>query len=128
VATYLILAVDRGLTFALVIFVLVMLAMLTFYPVPLSRNLKVHTVLYTILFLSSTVNALLHSVFGLKYSGSIDAAFMGVASVCIIMWFFLLKPSGERVAALPRLDPQHESRLLQQIESLNSTLLKVSRN
>jgi hypothetical protein len=126
---FVILGVDRGVTFALVLFVLIMLVMLACYPVPLSRNVKVHAVLYTVLFLSSTLNALLHSAFGLKYASSIDAIFMGVSSVCGWMWFFFLRPAGEEVRTrLPELDPEQESRLLHQIESLNTTLLKVSRN
>src|SRR5579871_417139 len=51
--------VDRGVTFCLVVFLLLMLLLLSRYPVRLSRNVVVHTTLYTLFFLSSTLSMLL---------------------------------------------------------------------
>jgi hypothetical protein len=128
--TFQILAVDRGVNFGLAVFLLLTVFCLTFlYPVPLSRNLKLHTVLYTLFFLGGSVGSLLHTFFNLKYADSIDTAFSALCSVCTFMWFFLLSPKGEEVhVRQPKLGPEYEARLLQQIESLNSTLMKVSRS
>jgi hypothetical protein len=124
-----IMAVDRGVTFGLAFFLLLTVFCLTFlYPVPLSRNVKLHAVLYTLFFLGGSVGSLLHTFFNLKYANSIDTAFLAFSSVCTFMWFFFLTPKGEEVRVrLPKLAPDYETRLLEQIESLNATLMKVSR-
>ena len=74
------------------------------------------------------MGSLLHTFFNLKYANSIDTAFLAFSSVCTFMWFFFLTPKGEEVRVrLPKLAPDYETRLLEQIESLNATLMKVSR-
>jgi hypothetical protein len=122
-------AVDRGITFGLAIFLILTVFLLSIYAITLSRNVIVHTVLFTIFFLSNSLIMLLKTVFGLRLYTTIDTALMGVASVCVFGWFFLLTPKGEEVHQpnFPEMGPEQESRILYQLDSLNSTLLKISK-
>ena len=43
-----------------------MMFLLSWYTVPLSRNVVVHAVIYTVFFLSSELGLMLRSVFGLE--------------------------------------------------------------
>src|SRR6185369_3193926 len=58
------LATDRGVTFGMAVFLLLMLLLLSRYPVRLSRNIVLHTTLYTLYFLSNTLSVILAGVFG----------------------------------------------------------------
>jgi len=123
-----ILATERGVDFSLAIFVLLILFFLSRYPVPLSRNVVVHSVVFSLFFLSNTLGVLLRSVFGLHVSGEISLCMMGISSACMVAWLVLLNAKGEEV----RLSTLHfgrgdEERILLQLDALNDTLLRASR-
>jgi hypothetical protein len=124
----LLLATDRGVTFSLAIFLILMLSFVSRYPVSLGRNVVVLTVLYAAFFLSNTLSGLLKSVFGLSLYAVVDTALMGVASACAFAFFILLSPQGEEVQVnLPAYGPDSEKRLLMNLDALNRTLLRASR-
>ncbi len=121
-----VLAVDRGITFGLVVFLLLLLIFLSRYPVPLGRNVLVHAGLFTAFFLSSTFTSLLKSVFGQSVLTPVDTALVGFGAACTFAWFFLLSPKGEEVkVSLPHFTPEQEERILFKLDALNATLLKV---
>jgi hypothetical protein len=115
-------AADRGVNFSLAIFLLLMLALASRYPVPLSRNIVVSTVVFTASFLSNTLGALLVTVFDLRTGPVVDAALMGIHAVCLLAWFLLLNREGEAVKiGWTHFGPAQERRLLGHLESLNRT-------
>ena len=121
-------ATERGVDFSLAIFILLILLFLSRYPVPISRNVAVHSVVFSLFFLSNTLGLLLHSVFGLHLIQEVDMLFMGTSSACVVAWLVLLNAKGEKV----RVSTRHfgrgdEERILLQLDSLNDTLLRASR-
>lgn len=121
-------ATDRGVTFCLAIFLLLMLLLLSRYPVRLSQNVVVHTTLYTIFFLSNTLTVILGSVFGLHLFIIFDTGLSTVSALCILAWLIFLTPKGEEVRVnIPHFAPENEKRILYHLDALNSTLLKVAR-
>ncbi|HLK49479.1 MAG TPA: hypothetical protein VKT49_15160 [Bryobacteraceae bacterium] len=122
------LAIERGVDFSLLIFLLLILLWLTQYPVPLSRNVLVHSLAYSILFLSNTAGLLVRVMFGLNLARPVTTLFLAIGAICILMWLIFLTPKGEEVrVSLPSFGPEQEKRILSQLEALNKTLLKVSR-
>lgn len=122
-------AIERGVDFSLLIFLVLILLWLTQYPVPLSRNVIVHSVVYFILFLSSTVGLLARAMFGLELNNALGTFFMGVGAACILIWLFFLTRKGEEVrVSVALFGPEHEQRILDQLEALNKTLLRASRH
>jgi hypothetical protein len=122
-----ILATERGVDFSLAIFILLILLFLSRYPVPLSRNVVVHSVVFSLFFLSNTLVMLLYSVFGLHVNSEINLFLMGICSACMVAWLVLLNAKGEKV----RVSTLHfgrgdEERILHQLDSLNDTLLRAS--
>jgi hypothetical protein len=121
-------ATQRGIDFALAISLLLILFFLSRFPVRLSRNILVHATLYTLFFLGNALTMFLRvfAVSGLalqRVNGFIEA----LSAACIFAWVILLTPKGEEVqASFINLNPRHEQHALQQLESLNATLLKVS--
>ena len=123
-----ILATERGVDFSLGIFILLILFFLTRYPVPLARNVVVHSVVFSLFFLSHTLGLLLRSAFGLHVSPEINLFLMGTSSACMVAWLVLLNARGEKV----QVTTQHfgrgdEERILLQLDALNDTLLRASR-
>ena len=120
-------AIERGVDFSLAIFILLILFFLTRYPVPLSRNVVVHAVVFSLFFLSSTLVVILHSVFGLHLKNEVDMFLTGTSCACLVAWLVLLNAKGEKV----RVSTLHfgrgdEERILHQLDSLNDTLLRAS--
>ncbi len=122
-----ILAIERGVDFSLAIFILLILFFLSRYPVPLSRNVAVHSVVFSVFFLSNTLGILLRSVFGLHVNDQVNLFLMGTSSACIVAWLVLLNAKGEEVQlSTLQFGRGDEERILLQLDSLNDTLLRVS--
>ena len=121
-------ATERGVDFSLAIFILLILFLLSRFPVPLSRNVVVHAAIYSIFFLSNTLGLLLYTVFGLQLKNEVNVLFTGTSSACVVAWFLLLNAKGEevRVSTL-RFGRADQERILLQLNALNDTLLKASR-
>jgi hypothetical protein len=121
-------AVERGVDLSLVIFILLIVLFLSRYPIPLSRNVVVHTVIYAVFFLSDTLVLLLRTVVGKRMNSTASLCLTILTSACTLAWWLLLSAKGEEVQVnAPQLAPGSEARILQQLDSLNATLLKVAR-
>jgi hypothetical protein len=123
---------ERGIVTSLAIFLLLLLTLVTWFPVPLSRNLLIHCSVYTAYFFAVNVIDLYWHVSGTAGAATTSWATiyrLSVALVCYSCWAFLLSPSGEnRIAALHLgRSPLEEKRLLGQLEGLNATLLRTAR-
>jgi hypothetical protein len=120
------LVTERGIDLSLAIFILVILFFLSRYPVALSRNVRLHAILYSVYFLSNTLGLLMRGLFGLHLMDEVDLVLMSATTGCVIAWLFLLNPAGEQVRdELPQLAGEHERRLLIQLDAVNSALLKA---
>lgn len=121
-------AAERAIELSLAIFIFLILLFLSRYPVPLSRNVLVHTGLYSIYFLSGTVGMLLLNAKGIAANEKINLFFTGMSSVCAFAWFFLLTRKGEETqTTLPFYSAEYERRALEQLDAINATLLRVAR-
>jgi hypothetical protein len=120
-------ATERGIQTGLAIFIVLILCFLSFFPVKLSRNVRVHALVFSIFFLSSTFMLLMRSLFGMRLVHEFNTIFLGVTAASVVAWLTLLRPAGEdlRHAPVP-FGQEHESRLLTHLDSLNATLLRAS--
>jgi hypothetical protein len=121
--------IERGVATSLAIFLLLLLLLVTWFTVPLSRNLLTHCVVYSVYFLVNNVT-LLHRHLGGAHASYVSSVFkLIVALGCYFCWAFLLSRSGEDRTASLHLgrSPLEEKRLLGQLEGLNATLLRTAR-
>jgi hypothetical protein len=122
------LAGERGVDFSLAIFLLLMMFLLSWYAVPLARNVVVHATIYTVFFLSSEMGLILKTVLGKRNLDALNTGLMAMSSACTLAWFFLLSRNGEEVRVRqPWIGPEQEERILYQLDALNATLLKAGR-
>jgi hypothetical protein len=117
--------VERGLVFSLAIFLLILLAILTRFPIPLTRNVILHSGVFSALFLSNTLGLMFHSV---RVSEVTNTVLMGISAACVLVWALLMDDRGERALFhLPYIAEDQEHRLVAQLDTLNSTLLRTGR-
>jgi hypothetical protein len=121
--------IDRGLSSSLVIFLLIITGFLAWYPVPLSRNLVVHCAVYAVYFLSLSMVVLVRNLVGANVMGIVNVAQLSIELACLMVWLFLLNRAGESktVRVRPQPTPEDEQALVEQLEAINSTLLRAAR-
>jgi hypothetical protein len=124
---YYVLAIERGTDTGLAIFIILILCFLSLFPVKLSRNVRVHALVFSIFFLSNTFVLLMRSLFGRHLADEVNTILLGVTAASVVAWLTLLRSAGEdsRLAPVPS-GPEHESRLLTHLDSLNAALLRAS--
>jgi hypothetical protein len=122
-----VLATERGIDTALAIFIILILCFLSFFPVKLSRNVRVHALVFSIFFLSNTFVLLMRSLFGHRMADVVNTSLLGVTAASVVAWLTLLRTAGEDLPPVPAaFGPEHETRLLSHLDSLNAALLRAS--
>ena len=111
---------GRGVTFGLAIFLILMLFATSRYPVHLSRNVVLNAGLFTVVFLSSSLEAILRTIFDRRMSPWLATALTGVEIVCFFVWFSRLSVEGEHTQFnWIRFGPEYEKRMLHRLDTLN---------
>jgi hypothetical protein len=121
------LVVERGIDTALALFIILLLAFLSRYPVKLSRNVRVHAMVYSAFFLSSTISVLARALFGLRLGDTVNLVIAAINTCSVYAWLLFLSPAGEEVPVRPKMEHEQEHRLLSQLDALNAAMLRVSR-
>jgi hypothetical protein len=120
---------ERGVYLALGLFLLLMMVLVSRYPVPLSRNVLLNAVIFTILFFSNSLAALLHTIFDLRIGHSVDAGLGGLGVITLVAWLFFLTPRGEEIRVeLVHLQPEREEHVLRYLDDLNRLVLNLGRS
>jgi hypothetical protein len=123
-----VLATERGIHTGLAIFIILILCFLSFFPVKLSRNVRIHALIFSIFFLSNTFVLLMRTLFGLRMADEVNTILLGITATSVVAWLTLLRVAGEDSGLAPApLGPEHESRLLVHLDSLNAALLRSGR-
>ncbi|HWQ55933.1 MAG TPA: hypothetical protein VN442_19750 [Bryobacteraceae bacterium] len=119
---------ERALMFSLVVFLLLILWFLSRYPVVLSRNVLLHSAVYSVYFISTSLAILIRGMLGYEFAGSVNILLMATSAGCILIWCYFLTAAGEHESRKSRPAWVHgdEHRLLAQLDSLNATLLRVA--
>ncbi len=123
-----VIAADRGISTALLIFIVVLLLVLSRYPLRLSRNVRNYVLIYSVFFLCSIFTMLMRTLFGLRMADQVNVVLLAGTAACVVAWIILLSPQGAevRIATVPT-GHASEHHLLGQLDALNAALLKVGR-
>lgn len=123
-----IMLIERALLLSLVVFLILLLAFLSRYPVTLSRNVLIHSVVYSVFFLSGSLTFLARSLLGKPVARPINTLLMAVTGLCVLAWAVLLGSRGEvRTRTAFIWNAGEEERLLGQLSTLNAALLRTAR-
>lgn len=120
---------ERSIFGTLGIFLFLLLVLVAWFPVPLSRNLLLHATIYTGYFFINNVFVMFWQIAGKKVIALTNDVRLLTAIVCYASWVFLLSRRGEERTTSLSLgrNEVEERRLLGQLQALNSTLLRTAR-
>ena len=110
------------------IFIILILCFLSLFPVKLSRNVRVHALVFSIFFLSNTFVVLMRSLFGMHLADVVNMILHGRYRGESRGLADAAARSAEKIPARAPapIEPEHESRLLAHLDSLNAALLRTS--
>ena len=119
--------IERGLVSSLLIFLLFIAVFLVWYPIPLTRNLVVHANVFAVYFFASTLALFVRNLTGFEMTRGVSTVLMAVSAICLLLWVIWLNRQGEKrmVVLRPRWCPEDEEKLMQQMDALNSALLRA---
>ena len=120
--------IARGIMFSLVLFILLILFFLSWYPISLSRNLVIHAVVCTVFLISVSMGYLVRNVQGAGVNHAVNVANLLVTIGCWAAWMLLLTGKGEGTRMVVRREwtAEEEKRLIDQLTAINSSLLKAT--
>jgi hypothetical protein len=120
---------QRVVMSSLVVFFTILTAFLVWYPVPLSRNVVVYCAGYSVYFISGTMALFVRTIEGEAVTRIVSTTLQGVAAACAIAWILLLNAQGEtkRSPVRRHILPPDEDRLVEQLETINRSLLRSAR-
>jgi hypothetical protein len=119
---------ERGLLASLLLFLFLLLAFLSRYPLTLSRNAIVHSIVYSVFFLTLSIAFLLRSIFGMEISDSMNTLLTALRMACTMAWLFLLNARGENRKVVLHAPPAgQEEFLVRQLNQINATVMRAAR-
>ena len=120
---------GRGITFALAVFLVLMIFAVSRYPVPLGRNALLNAVLYTLCFLCDSMVGILRTIFDMHLNPWLPVALNTVQAICLLVWAYGLNSEGERARfQLIHFDLSYERRVLERLELLNGMIRSAGRS
>jgi hypothetical protein len=128
---------ERAVYFSLAVFLLTILGILMQYPITLSRNIIVHSMVFSFYFLGNTVLYLLLSMRGKESVAQLQAfifavsyALDAITLAALGAWLVMLNPAGElrKLSLRPQWMPGREEDLVMQLNHLNAALLRATGN
>ncbi len=121
--------IERGINSSLVIFLLVISAFVVWYPLPLSRNVILHAIVYSVYFLCSTLALFIQNLIGLNITRIISTILIALTCACLVVWILFLRRQGEEqtVSVRRQWRPEEGERLVRQLDAINAALLRSSR-
>lgn len=121
-------ALDRTVVSSLLMFVLLMLVFLVYYPVPLSRNVIVYSMGYALYFVVKTAGLFVRNI-DAQLQLQVSALLLGGSTACLMFWLIALNRQGETKTLVigHQWHPEDEERLLSQLRAINAGLKRSVR-
>lgn len=120
---------GRVVCLSVLLFLLIMAAGLSWFPVPLPANAVRFLLGYTICFAARTTGYFSVNLRGFGIAEAVSVMCIAAALLCLAYWVLKLNAAGEStdLVVAHRWAPEAEKRLLDQLSSMNSSLSRSSR-
>lgn len=122
---------HRAISTSLILFILFITAFLIYYPIPLARNVIVYTIGYAVYFLAHASGFLLITSGGpdQAWREPVSKALQFVSFASMVCWVIFLNREGETKirATVPRMNREQERLVLQKLQAVNASLLRVAK-
>jgi len=118
------LLLERTVVLSLVVFVLALTLLLSWFPVQLNRNALTHVIIFSLFFAAKAAMLFSRNLFGVSFTRAGNIGLLCAVVICLCLWLvFLVENKESRLvrSGVPH-DPAKEARLMQQLNALNETL------
>lgn len=118
------LVAERTVALSLVVFVLLLMLILSWFPVPINRNALAHAVIFSFYFAAKAALFFSRNLFGVSFTRAANVGLLSVVVICLVAWlvFLVRQQDAKIVRSGVRRDPEAEERLMQQLNAINETL------
>ena len=116
----------RAVDTSLVLFLLFITAFLVWFPIPLTRNVVLYSMVYAFYFTTGALAELARNLLGQSVWSGMNVAAACLQLLCFGIWTVFLNRAGESKTVVVRhaLAPQHEEILVQQLAAINASLMR----
>ncbi len=117
--------ISRVVTIGILLFLVLSLMFLSWFPIPLNRNVLIYLAGYGIYFFARALMFLLGNSLGAGWYQTLGFIALCVSVAVLMLWAVGLSRSGEALnVRVVRWTPNHDKKALEQLESMNATLLR----
>ena len=122
--------IERAVNISLLCFIIVLVGFLTWFPVPLSRNTLVHSTVFSGYFALRAAVSLARTSISQDIAQLLNASVMAASVLSVLVWTFGLTQRGQEVKLRSgiRRTGVDEERLIEQLESINRSLIRTVRD
>lgn len=113
---------DRSISFILAVIVVILMTILSRYPLNLERNTYVASGFFSAIFLEGSAVKLIDSVSKQLAVAVVDRMDVGFTALCFLAWGLMLQPAAAPAPAKPPSSKPREAELLQQLDTMNRIL------
>jgi len=119
---------ERAVVSSLMIFVLLMILFLVYYPLPLNRNVIIYSIGYAVYFLTKAAVIFVRNL-APTWHRPISTALLIISTICLLYWLFSLSRRGETRTMVVghHWTSEQEQRLLAQLHAINAGLSRAVR-
>ena len=120
---------ERSMNFLTLLFLLIVSALLLWFPIRVRRNIMVYISGFVLFSASRSFGLLLYNLRP-QDGRLISTILLGLTLLCLLIWIAGIQPEGELVTATPgyRSNPEAMLRLSRQLDSINAALTRFVRH
>jgi len=120
---------DRNVVFGISLALLLLIAVMSWYPLTMEKNIAVHSFYFGAILLIQAAAQLADQSTGYRNELFWNTLAAGLTAASVIYWIFSLTQSGDTAIVCIRrnINPALEVRLLGQLDALNGILLRAAR-
>jgi hypothetical protein len=117
---------ERFVMFSLLLFLVLIAAVLVYFPIPLSRNVALHAAAFGAYFLGKSYLIVFRTLHTREMLPVVDVATQVLNVACLLVWLVFLTSEGEkvRVKVGHRWNPKDDEKLLKKLDSINDALIR----
>jgi hypothetical protein len=121
---------ERSMNFVILLFLLIVSALLLWFPIKVRRNIVVYISGFVLFTASRAFALLLSNLLPPQDTRLVSTILLALTLICLVIWIIGLQPEGELVTATPgyRRNPQAMQRLSRQLDAINTALARFVRN
>lgn len=121
---------ERSMNFLILMFMLLIGALLLWFPIKVRRNIVVYMSGFALFSGSRSIALLVSNLLPVSDLRLVSTVLLGLTLLCLVIWIVGLQPEGELVTATPgyRRNPEAMQRLSRQLDAINTALARFVRN